>query len=527
MHSETNQPYPLKKIIISLLCLCSVFGALHAQKIEDALAQVERALRTHRQVVQSRIDHIDSIRVLLAKDSSYTRLSEIATAYKGLDNDSAMHYSYRAMQTAFDEGKTEGAQLSILDLASCLGKTSMFADAQTAIDYCDPTILDRKGRLKYYDIKSQLYVDKYSFQKLRFQKESARKAALENLDSLKSILPADTEGYRMVQAQIYTLMGDTVMAIGELNEITDKIDEGHPLSAVTHGMLANLYEDSPQYRDEYIYHLALSATADLLAGNREEASLIKLGTALFEHGDTHRAYEFLLMGGEDIYESGSKNLYDQLVPSLSDVIHTMQAHDHRRDVFDAIFYSFLLLTILFFVIRIYFYRRNIRAGRKEKERLSGVIASRDVYINQLLELCSVYVEGMEEYNRLVSRKIKANQVQDLYSTIESGKLVQAQSARFFDVFDSAILKIYPNFIEIINSLLQPDKQVQLTPDHKLTPELRITAFLCLGINDSTQLSKFLVLSLNTVYTYRNRMKSRAVSRETFEQNLLKLIGKAI
>ena len=46
----------------------------------------------------------------------------------------------------------------------------------------------------------------------------------------------------------------------------------------------------------------------------------------------------------------------------------------------------------------------------------------------------------------------------------------------------------------------------------------------LGIDDSSQIARFLGLSLNTIYTYRNKMKSRAINREKFEEEVL-LIGR--
>jgi DNA-binding CsgD family transcriptional regulator len=44
----------------------------------------------------------------------------------------------------------------------------------------------------------------------------------------------------------------------------------------------------------------------------------------------------------------------------------------------------------------------------------------------------------------------------------------------------------------------------------------------LGIDDAAQLSRLLGLSINTIYTYRNKTKLRALDRENFEQNVLKI-----
>ena len=58
--------------------------------------------------------------------------------------------------------------------------------------------------------------------------------------------------------------------------------------------------------------------------------------------------------------------------------------------------------------------------------------------------------------------------------------------------------------------------------NKLTSELRILAFMRLGMDDSTQMARFLRLSLNTIYTYRNRKRSKAKNRDTFEQDIAKI-----
>ena len=71
----------------------------------------------------------------------------------------------------------------------------------------------------------------------------------------------------------------------------------------------------------------------------------------------------------------------------------------------------------------------------------------------------------------------------------------------------------------VNSLLRADAQLAQSDPDKLSTELRILAFMRLGIDDATRVAKFLNLSVNTVYTYRNKMKNRASDREKFEENL--------
>ena len=68
-------------------------------------------------------------------------------------------------------------------------------------------------------------------------------------------------------------------------------------------------------------------------------------------------------------------------------------------------------------------------------------------------------------------------------------------------------------------LLQDDKQFSESDGVHLTPELRILAFMRLGLESGSQMSRFLGLSVNTVYAYRNRIKSRAKNRDSFEWDI--------
>lgn len=141
---------------------------------------------------------------------------------------------------------------------------------------------------------------------------------------------------------------------------------------------------------------------------------------------------------------------------------------------------------------------------------------KEMYISQFLTLCSTYIDRIEDFNSLVVRKLAAGQADELYNMSKTDKMVNEQRKMFYDIFDEAFMKIYPTFIEDVNDLLVDGKHFPANQDGHLTPELRILAFMRLGLEGSSQMAKFLGLSVNTVYSYRNRIKSRAKNRDTFE-----------
>ena len=148
--------------------------------------------------------------------------------------------------------------------------------------------------------------------------------------------------------------------------------------------------------------------------------------------------------------------------------------------------------------------------------------TKEVYISQFLSLCSIYMDKLNQFSNIVNRKISAGKIDDLYKITKSGKLIEEQSKEFYEVFDNAFLNIYPTFIENVNELLQPDQQITLKDEEKLNTELRILALMRLGIDDSSRIAQMLNYSINTIYTYRNKLKNKAVDRDNFEKNIMKI-----
>ena len=141
------------------------------------------------------------------------------------------------------------------------------------------------------------------------------------------------------------------------------------------------------------------------------------------------------------------------------------------------------------------------------------------FINAVSSYAHCAAHEPKEYNLFVHRKLKAGQVKDLYQEVQSGEYVQSLSDKFFSMFDELFLDSFPGFVDELNSLFAAGRELSLLPGRRMSPELRIAAFMRLGINDSAKLAQVLGLSINTIYTYRNRLKGRARDRDNFERDI--------
>ena len=163
-----------------------------------------------------------------------------------------------------------------------------------------------------------------------------------------------------------------------------------------------------------------------------------------------------------------------------------------------------------------------KALRNSNDELENTNTKRELMANAFIMLCYQYIERLDSQRKLVIRKIKANQQNELLSILSSSKRGTEESQNFFSQFDKIFISLYPSFVNELNSLLIPEAQIELKEDNELTPSLRVAALVRLGVTESPKIAGILSYSLQTIYNYRSTLKNSAIDKEHFEENLQKL-----
>lgn len=101
--------------------------------------------------------------------------------------------------------------------------------------------------------------------------------------------------------------------------------------------------------------------------------------------------------------------------------------------------------------------------------LSNTNEKRENMANAYINLCYQYIERLDNLRKLVIRKIKANQQQELLSMLSSSKRTEEANQNFFLQFDKIFLSLYPSFVTELNTLLVPEAQIQLKDENEFTP----------------------------------------------------------
>ena len=124
---------------------------------------------------------------------------------------------------------------------------------------------------------------------------------------------------------------------------------------------------------------------------------------------------------------------------------------------------------------------------------------------------------------MINKKISAGQTAEVLKITRSQDTLDKEFEELYANFDSAFLRLFPDFANKVNDLLFEEDKIVLKKGELFNTELRILALIRLGIDDSQQIADFLRYSVNTIYNYRAKIKNRAkVTRNDFESLVMQI-----
>lgn len=514
-------------ILTSLFLLIAFQARSDEARAYAALDSLDRYVEEQAKYQEAKNDELKKYtKAMLAAPPArrLAMLDRLVQEYRHVNIDSTMTYNKMGENLAKTLGDKEYIERFELHLCTMLPVYGVVKEAMDRYEAINPDSLVPSNRAAYFTAGDLIYNYAKDFYPIDILRQRAvEKAAMAN-DSLINYLRVDGPEYKFYDAVRRLSAGSVPEAIKDLENLLSTIPFNNRLYARTAAIIGNAYSTDLHHTNDAIFYLARSAMSDIATGNRETTSLHRLGKLLYDKGDIDRAYNYLTLSLATAASSGSRLRSIEIADALPLVFEQVNERDkNARDIF---IIAIVILSILLIATSILFlvYNKNRLKLKRVKEKLAGSLKVKDSYIRQILTLCGVYLTALESFNTLAGRKIKAGQQQELLNMIESGRILRDQLQNFYDVFDSAFLMVYPDFVDQVNELLLPDKQIVLKEGEHMSPELRILAFMRLGVDNSTQISKFLGLSLNTIYTYRNKIKTRALDRDTFEDEV-KRIGK--
>lgn len=519
--------------LIVYLFVVSVSGILAAggelpTDTEKLLRIVDDELDKSGRFAAHRYIKADSITQLLDEGAEGQErlclLMSLGRVIENLSSDSALVIYAKGLQEAKELNDTLWMERFLIRNALQLHALGLDGESLCTLDFIRRRGMHNDNREDYSEAEIVVNCGLYDLHPKSARREQYIKRAIGYAEDIISGATEDERQsvrYKLCQAFLAREEDNKALLSAILNDVVETVPvEEWPYSAAAM-MLGDYYKSTGQ-RDEAIRAYAMGAISDIRNANYHGRSIIFLARELYDKGDISRAYNYLTNALDFSLKVGSKFNQMELSDALKPVSDDYRRVENRRMIIIGAM-TLVLLVALDFILRILFSLRNEKKIlRQTNQKLAAANEAKELYIGQYLSLCSTFLEQLEDFARTCRRKITAGQVEDLLSFIKSGKTLEQQRAAFYDIFDDTFIHIYPTFVKDVNALLQPDKQIVITGASQLIPELRILAFQRLGIDDTAKVARFLGLSMNTIYTYRNKLRSRAKDRDTFDRDVMNI-----
>ena len=506
-----------------------------------------------------KIKTIDSLKSVLSIISEgdckrkFDVTQQLFDQYSVFKRDSAFNYAMRTKEIAETVADKSYLKQANINLANISVSAGMYKEG---LDYLfsvtDEDIDDSNGSL-YYGLLGRCYSDMAEYSSIPYFNEKYNKLARQSRIKALALTAEGTFFNAFLKAFNEYKDGDIEDAEAAFKALLithpGKRDE-----ALVNYMLGEICNGSGRNAAAIDYYTK-SAITDVETSTKESLALIRLSELLFKRKALEDASWIIRKAYDDALFYGAQQRKLQvgaILPLIEkEIVENVEREKRRLYLQNIIAIAFSVVVICFFIL-IFRQYRKIRKARKviagannELEKINGQllkvneqVSTRNIEIElingRLFEANKIkeeylgfffteYDDVFEKFNEFIS-----NIAQD----IDTGNPAKAKSRisrydlkrekeKLLHNFDTAFINLFPNFINEFNALMKEGDEISLKENQILNKELRIFALIRLGITHNEKIAQILGYSVNSIYTYKTRVRNKSVvENDSFDKRLL-------
>lgn len=489
----------------------------------------------------------DGVRgIKLSPEQQYDLNQRLYDEYVAYKFDSAFYYIEKNVNALSASADHDRFAASAVRMAHILAVTGLFDRARRLLDKVNPDSISDQQKIAYYTQQSELNLYRSEMAQFTNYFYDYIKRAQYYRQLVMQIAPKDSYDYVFNRATYICEAGDTEEAIRILEAYLSKTEQGTRIYSIITSTLAFFYQNKG-VSEKQEYYLLLSAISDERSAIRENNSLRSLSELLMDRGNYDDAYRYLLQAISEAKFYGSRIRMMQvgrMAPQILQLYDAERTRTQQRTSLLLMVISFISIILAGIIVyTLILYCKKHAAGLKIIE-MNKMLAShseeiesvntqmkeanriKEEYIGRFLELSSQLISDSEQRLKQLNRLARERKLEELYAELKTMEPVNKGIRKFHSHFDTAFLNIYPNFISEVNNLLNPECRFDVeqdgTPVKHLSTELRVLALIRLDITDNQEIADILRSSITTIYTYRSKIKARAINKESFEDDVRKI-----
>lgn len=512
---------------ICLLALSCFISFSQDKLTTQELNKLDKEIKQKYIYDNRKISRIDSLKKTAYSpientENRYNALFNLGKEYETFISDSALYYFDQALLCAQSTNDSIKITLSRLGKVKCYAILGYFKEGCTELARIESNGIPDEVQLEWFDTNRQLYAYMATYAKDNKELFSYYLKLLNKFRDLQiQALNSDSHEYKLFLAEHYASENQTTKAKLLFSELIEEIPSNSNIYARAAHNMATIKKFEKQ-EDVAAYYMALAAISDIKCSVKETMAIQDLAIYLYNTGDISRAYNYISSSLADAVFCNARLRtaeVSKIIPLIDGTYKEQLNQKQKTLILTNLFIGILFIGLIVIIVIMLRQMEKVKTARQQLKEANSI---KEEYIGHFLEICSIYMDRLDNFSKLVTRKITAGQVEELLKMAKTNKFTEGQHQQFYDNFDATFLHIYPTFIEDFNKLLLPEEQISLKEPGRLTTELRIFAFLRMGIEDSNKIASFLNYSVNTIYTYRNKIKNKAKNRDTFEKDVMNI-----
>lgn len=547
----------MRKAFLFVGIFVTLLGRANTQtKVDSLLNELDRIIADRPTYIEAKEEKIQSIRqefkaAQISASETYLINNDLFQEYKVYRFDSALHYAYANMQLSEAAQNSTWVEETKLNLSSILTSTGMYKESIENLNSIDTKTLHSTLLERYY-VESKLVYEglhQYALDN-KFGPTYLVKAKAYQ-DSLLGILDPSSNDYLLEKGLIYIQEGNLQRAKEIYQDLCfNRLKPGTSIYAKATATLANIYDKKGE-KDLQKRYLIESAMTDIQAVVKENVSLTNLAVELYQEEEIERANRYIeyALADANFYNARQRKVeISKIYPIINDAYQLKEKKQKDTLRFYLGFITAISVLLIVALVAIYLQMQKLSRARQNLHELNQALQQvnhrlnesnqklnesneklkeanfiKEEYIGHFLNQCSVYIDKLESYQKVVRKKVMTNELKALIKMTESKSFLESELKEFYSNFDRAFLRLYPNFVEEFNLLLGDGQQIAPKKGELLTTELRIFALIRLGISDSYKIAHFLRYSVNTIYNYRAQIKNKStVERDHFESHVMSI-----
>jgi tetratricopeptide (TPR) repeat protein len=526
-------------LFVSLLLLAATDSS--ASESDSLINALVKAIENKEISVQARLQRIDALKDTLddlehaSPERRFDIYNKLYHAYKTFVYDSAFRYAQKLTEVSYALGDRSKIGYANVKLAFILVSSGMFKETFDTLAVAPVDHMTDSTKVQFYWLMARAYYDLGTYSNDSYYLHTYAALANRYMDSARSLSATDSYDYLYLSGLQNLKNQNLKDAKGYLERVLHDFALTPQQQAVNYHNLSYIYNDLGD-TESAIKYMVLAAIADLKVATKETAAMYTLAKLLYEKGDYVNAYTFIEQAMDDALYYGARQRkveIGSLLPVIAaKKINTVEGQRRVWLIYATVITTFFALIFVFVVVIVRQLRKlkaaelRINETNQTLQEINATLREansiKEEYIGYYFNINSEYLGKIEEFKRAIDHKLANRKFDDIRFIVNNIDLKREREALYFS-FDKVFLKLFPDFVVTFNSLFDEKDRIVLRDNQLLNTELRIFALIRMGITDTEKIARILDYSVNTIYTYKTRVKNKSqVPNEEFEQRIMEI-----